>query len=274
MFGFEDLVLDWGMNLLNWYLETFMVFVSFEMLLLQLELLVIVYLVLQALGFLFPGIGRLVTAIFLPFRIVHVWLHLDAAKKLDLQISDSEESLIITRFFTSINTDDHISLGIKAPKNTKDAYLIATAPTKGAIVLIVLSFLLSPILVMFGIIGLFIHLYILLGSLTTLSADIKDYFFAYQIALFNADLSPRYLAWSIPLFAAAVLSTFLIVSDVIKSLLAGISIVVLYLLLLLVLASRFSKSSKSNSKPKPMPYIEKNALLSFPEIILPTKKNN
>ncbi|MFX0063664.1 MAG: hypothetical protein ACFFC7_15950 [Candidatus Hermodarchaeota archaeon] len=274
MSGFEELVLDWGMNLLNWYLETFMVFVSFEMLLLQLELLVIVYLILQALGFLFPGVGRLVTAIFLPFRIIHVWLHLNAAKKLDLQTPDSEESLIITRFFTSINTDDRTSLGIKAPKNTQDAYRIATAPTKGAIMLIVLSFLLSPILVMFGAIGLFIHLYILLGSLTTLSADIKDYLFVYQIVLFNADLSPRYLAWSIPLFAVAVLSTFLMVSDVIKSFLTGISIVILYLLLLLALATRFSKSGRSISKLEFMPYIENNALFSFPEIILPTKKNN
>ncbi|MFX1250621.1 MAG: hypothetical protein ACFFCZ_03320 [Promethearchaeota archaeon] len=273
MFGFEELVLDWGMNLLNWYLKTFMVFISFEMLLLQLELLIIVYLVLQALGFLFPGIGRLVTAIFLPFRILHVWLHLDAANKLDLQTSDSEESLIITRFFTSINTDDRTSLGIKAPKYTQDAYRIATAPTKGAIVLIILSFLLSPVLVIFGIIGLVIHLYILLGSLTTLSADIKDYLFVYQIALVNSDLSPRYLAWAIPLFAVTVLSTFLMANDVIKSLLTGISIVILYLLLLLMLATRFSTRSKSISKPESMPYIEESTLLSFPEIILSTKGN-
>jgi hypothetical protein len=126
---------------------------------------------------------------------------------------------------------------------------------------------------MFGIMGLFIHLYILLGSLTTLSADIRDYLFVYQIALFNSDLSPRYLAWSIPLFAIAVLSTFLMVSDVIKSLLTGIITVILYLLLLLALVTRFSNSAKSVSKPELMPYIEKNNLLSFPEIILPVKKN-
>ncbi|MFX0063010.1 MAG: hypothetical protein ACFFC7_12590 [Candidatus Hermodarchaeota archaeon] len=265
----EDLVISWGNDLLTWYTQTFMVLVSPEMLLIQVELLVIIYLVLQVLGFAFPVVKRLTRMIFLPFRILHVWFHLDAANKLDLQTPGSEESLIITRFFTSVNNDDRASLGIKAPDNTRDAYRIAMAPTKGALILIGLSFLISPILFMFGVVGFFIHLYILLGSLTTLWADGKDYLFVYQTAVINADLSPRYLAWIMPVFVISFLGTLMITSDLFRAILSGIGLTTCYLLALLWLVARISKQKKPPISPEEEPIIEIKALSPFPEITLP-----
>ncbi|MFX1532905.1 MAG: hypothetical protein ACFFDI_01575 [Promethearchaeota archaeon] len=266
----EDLLSNWTTELLNWYAQTFMIIISPEMLLLQLELLVIIYLILQVLGFLFPVVKRLTNTFFLPFRILHVWLHLDAAKKLDLQNLDSEESLVITRFFTSVNSEDRASLGIKAPKNTRDAYRIATAPTKGAIMLIVMSFLLSPLLLMFGVMGFFIHLYVLLGSLTTLWADVKDYLFVYQTAVLNADLSPRYLAWIVPVFAISFIGTLIISNDVFRAILSGVGVTVFYLLALLWLVARISWQVKPPASPEEEPIIETTALSPFPEVFLPS----
>ena len=269
----EDLVASWGTDLLTWYAQTFMVLVSPEMLLVQVELLVLIYLVLQVLGFAFPIVKRLTTLIFLPFRILHVWFHLDAANKLDLQASDSEESLVITRFFTSVNSDDRASLGIKAPKNTRDAYRIATAPTKGALILIGISFLLSPILFMFGVVGFFIHLYILLGSLTTLWADSKDYLFVYQTAVLNADLSPRYLAWTVPIFAISFIGTLVITNELFRALLSGVGLTFFYILALVWLVARISTQEKTTISPEEAPTIETTALSPFPEISLPSLRS-
>lgn len=266
----EDLVSNWITELLNWYAQTFMIIISPEMLLLQLELLVIIYLILQVLGFLFPVVKRLVNTFFLPFRILHVWLHLDAAKKLDLQTVDSEESLVITRFFASVNSNDRASLGIKAPKNTRDAYRIAIAPTKGAIILIAMSFLLSPLLLMFGVVGFFIHLYVLLGSLTTLWADAKDYLFVYQTAVLNADLSPRYLAWTVPVFAVSFIGTLIVSNDFLRAVISGVGVVMFYLLALLWLVARISWQEKPSVSPEEEPKVEITALSPFPEVLLPS----
>ncbi|MFX1254514.1 MAG: hypothetical protein ACFFCZ_23070 [Promethearchaeota archaeon] len=266
----EDLLSNWATELLNWYAQTFMIIISPELLLLQLELLVIIYLILQVLGFLFPIVKRLINTFFLPFRIFHAWLHLDAAKKLDLQTPDSEESLIITRFFTSVNTDDRATLGIKAPKNTRDAYRIAIAPTKGAIVLIMLSFLLSPLLLMFGVVGFFIHLYVLLGSLTTLWADAKDYLFVYQTAVLNADLSPRYLAWTVPVFAVSFIGTWVITNDLFRAFLSGVGMTFFYVIALVWLVARISSREKTSISPEEEPTIETTALSPFPEVTLPS----
>ncbi|MFX1250323.1 MAG: hypothetical protein ACFFCZ_01750 [Promethearchaeota archaeon] len=268
----ENMITSWGNDLLTWYAQTFMVLVSPEMLLVQLELLVIIYLVLQVLGLLFPVVKRLITFIFLPFRILHVWFHLDAANRLDLQAPGSEESLIITRFFTGVNSDDRTSLGIKAPDNTRDAYQIAMAPIKGALILIGLSFLLSPVLIMFGLVGFFIHLYILLGSLTTLWADGKDYLFVYQTAVLNADLSPRYLGWMMPIFVISFLGNLMTTNDLFKAILAGIGLTIFYLLMLMWMVARISKQEKVPTIEEEEPSIEISALSPFPEVTLPSSR--
>ncbi|MFX1254352.1 MAG: hypothetical protein ACFFCZ_22260 [Promethearchaeota archaeon] len=268
------LIEDWAssmvITLLEWYAQTFMVLISPEMLLMQLELLIIIYLVLQVLSFLFPVVKRLITTIFLPFRLLHVWLHLEAAKKLDLYSSEPEETLVLTRFFTSVTGDDRVSLGIKAPKNTKDAYRIATAPTKGALILIALSFVISPILLIFGLLGFFIHLYILFGALTTLWSDGKDYLFVYQIALTNADLSPRYLAWVVPVFVVSFMSTLATTYDLFRGFLAGVGFTIFYLLILLWFVARISKRDKKPIANEENPILETHALLPFPEVTLPS----
>ncbi|MFX1537024.1 MAG: hypothetical protein ACFFDI_22640 [Promethearchaeota archaeon] len=270
------LIEDWAssmvITMLEWYTQTFMILISPEMLLMQLELLVVIYLILQVLSFLFPVVKRLITTIFLPFRLLHIWLHLEAAKKLDLYNPKSEETLVMTRFFTGVTGDDRVSLGIKAPKNTKDAYRIATAPTKGAVILIALSFVISPILLMFGLVGFFIHLYVLFGSLTTLWSDGKDYLFVYQIALVNADLSPRYLAWTVPVFGVSFMSTLVTTQDLFRSLLAGISFTAFYLLVLLWFVARFSKRDKKPIPDEENPILETHAILPFPEVTLPSCK--
>lgn len=264
----EDLLGDWIINVINWYIQTFMLIVSPEMLFIQLELLVIIYIVLQVLELLFPLVRRLITALFLPFRILHVWLHLQVAHQLDLQVSDPNNQLVVNQFFTSLVGDDRLYLGIKAPKNTKDAYRIAMAPTKGAIILVLLSFVSSPILICFGLLGFFLHLYILFGSLTTLWADIKDYLFAYQVALMNADLNPRYLAWVAPVFGISILIAFISISDLMRALLTGISFSIFYLLGLLWVASHIAKLNPSEISEGELPILKKSQLFPFPEIIL------
>lgn len=269
----EDLASSWFIGVLEWYAQTFMIILSPEMLLLQLELLVLIYLILQVLGFLFPVVKRLTATVFLPFRLLHVWLHLEAAKKLGLQTSNSEETLVISRFLTSVTGEDRLSLGIKAPQNTKDAYRIATAPTKGAIILIVLSFVMSPVLLMFGLVGFVLHLYVLLGSLTTLWTDAKDYLFVYQTAFINADLSPRYIAWTVPIFFVSFLSTLVITADIFKALLSGISLTTFYLLGLLWFVARTANQKKEMVSPEEPPLIETSPLLPFPRIMLPSLRD-
>ncbi|MFX0092596.1 MAG: hypothetical protein ACFFBD_12605 [Candidatus Hodarchaeota archaeon] len=266
----EGIMSSWVLTVLEWYAQTFMVLVSPELLLIQLELLVVIYLVLQVLGLLFPMVNRLMAAAFLPFRLLHVWLHLRAAQKLDLLTPDSDEQLVINRFLTGTTGDDRAALGIKAPKSTRDAYRIATAPTKGAVIVILLSFIVSPILLLFGPIGFFIHLYVLLGSLTTLWADARDYLFAYQVALLNADLSPRYLGWTVPVFGVAVIGTLVSTGDILRALLTGIGFTAFYLLGLLWVVSRIGKKDKESIPQEEPPTLEIGALLPFPEITLPS----
>ncbi|MFX0092212.1 MAG: hypothetical protein ACFFBD_10660 [Candidatus Hodarchaeota archaeon] len=266
----EELLGSWTNSVLEWYIQTFMVIISPEMLLIQLELLIIIYLVLQVLGLLFPLVKRIMATIFLPFRLFHVWLHLQAAQKLELHTPEVDDYLVINRFFTSITSDDRATLGIKAPKNTRDAYRIAIAPTKGAVILIALSFVLSPILLIFGPLGFFIHLYILFGSLTTLWADVKDYLFVYQVALLNADLSLRYLGWVVPVFGVSFMGTLIATYDVFRALLTGIGFLTFYLLGLLWVVSRIAMKEKEHIISGDPPSIETSLLLPFPEISLPS----
>jgi hypothetical protein len=132
-----------------------------------------------------------------PFRYIHVWLHVESAKSIEFKkYGIVKKSPELAGLWGGKESND-LSPLLHTFFDTKDALRIATAPLKGAIVLLIFLFVSSPIFANMGFTGTLIHLYFLFSCFGIAFPSLSDYSFLVKgHSAKPMDISPGYVLWS------------------------------------------------------------------------------
>ncbi|MFX0208225.1 MAG: hypothetical protein ACFFDT_19730 [Candidatus Hodarchaeota archaeon] len=229
---------------LEWYQHTILVgFTRFPQLFLS---VLLTYLVIQLFSVMFPPFRKFMMFLALPFRYMHIWLHVEAAKKINKKkkVGKYKEAAAIS-LWTQARGNDCAQISLKS-YSTQDALKIATAPLKGAIALLLFIVLSSPILAELGIFGLLIHIYFIFSCFGVAWPSFSDYSFLYQAAMVHPNsLSPGYLLWVYFIFVISGYITLKRTGSPVSALVDGIFFSFVYLVGLLFL-SKIIKPKKEN----------------------------
>ncbi|MFW9997926.1 MAG: hypothetical protein ACFFD4_38145 [Candidatus Odinarchaeota archaeon] len=189
---------------------------------------ILLALFMQAVFAIFPPLKSIVDTIMAPFRIIHIWLHMQAAreiiekrqKKGDLEnFSLSFTSFFGTGFGTKAETPAIALSGICSPK---EASRIANAPLKGTLVLLLMLTLLTPFL-RTTFVGKIIHLYLFIGIATASFPSGSDYKFTYNMLLLQTRLNFQWLLLPAAGFSSAFIIIMVLTENVVFAIIWGIA---------------------------------------------------
>jgi hypothetical protein len=184
----------------NWYETTFMSGISAIPSALLSFLLS--YLAIQFFFFIFPPLKKMMMVLGAPFRYLHVWLHIDAARRIEINkygiADDNPRSL---GFWGSKKGSD--TTGLLHPYfNTTDALKVASAPLYGAGALFLFLIFSAPIFAGMGSFGLIFHIYLIFGCFGIAFPSLGDYSFLVNGNSIRAGgLHPGYVLWAYFVFA-------------------------------------------------------------------------
>jgi len=202
------------------------------------------YLVIQFFFFIFPSVKKIMMAIGAPFRYLHVWLHIDTARRIEKNkygiIDENPRSL---GFWGSKKGND--TTGLLHPYfSTTDALKVASAPLLGAGALFVFLILSAPIFAGMGAFGLIFHIYLIFCCLGVSLPSPSDYSFMVSGNSIRAGgLNPGYVLWGYFVFAISGYITMQRTSSAIEAFRDGIFFTLIYLFLLLVVSRVSNKSA-------------------------------
>lgn len=188
---------------------------------------ILLALFMQAVFALLPPLKSFIDTIMVPFRIVHIWLHMQAARDIinKRKISGNLEnfSLSFVSFFsTGFGTKaENPAIALSGICSPKEASRIANAPFKGALTFLVMLILLTPIL-RTTFIGKLIHLYIFIGIVTTSFPSGSDYKYTYNMLLMNSQVSFNWLLLPVGAFSSVFIMTIVLTQNVIFAVIWGI----------------------------------------------------
>ncbi len=183
---------------------------------------------MQFLFAILPPVKSIVDTIMVPFRIIHIWLHVQAArdviKKRDLSGNKKDFSLSFVSFFsTGFGTKaEQPAIAISGLCSPKEASRIANAPLKGALVFMLALTLLTPLL-RTTFIGKLIHLYIFVGVVTSSFPSGSDYKFTYNMLLMNSQINFSWLLLPVAGFSSAFVLLLALTENLIFALIWGIA---------------------------------------------------
>ncbi|MFW9997975.1 MAG: hypothetical protein ACFFD4_38390 [Candidatus Odinarchaeota archaeon] len=193
---------------------------------------------LQLLVDTFRFLRGIVNTLFFPMRVVHVWFHIREAKKITESKMNTENwreaHFIHPRVYVSMsigNSDDFSRVGLGGSLTTKEAWKIASAPSKGTVFMLLVLTFLTPFL-RSGFLGTLVHLYLFCGTALVLLPSSNDYHSVVHSVLINADVHPLYFLWSIAAFAIGFALSMSIDSSTVNAVITGMVLTVLYLFLL------------------------------------------
>ncbi|MHA2299202.1 MAG: hypothetical protein ACXAEU_15315 [Candidatus Hodarchaeales archaeon] len=216
--------------------------------------------VMQLIFLLLPPLKSAVDAVMFPFRLLHVWLHVQAAREIiekkQVGNGSSDNSLeFISYFSTGFNVKaEKSSLVLGGICSPREASTIANAPLKGALALLLLLTLLTPIL-RTSFIGKLIHLYIFVGIATASFPSTSDYKFTYNMVLVNASLPSKWILLPAIAFATGFLVVITWSSNIIFALIWGIAVSVLttWALLMVIIWKSSKNSDESDDSTTTLP---------------------
>ncbi len=236
-------------DLLEWYQNTVIIgFTRFPYLFIS---MILTYVIIQLFCLLIPPLKRVLITLALPFRYMHVWLHVDAAKKATKRNSkQKKKDQVVINLWTRLKGNDSAYISLKA-YSTRDAIKIASAPLKGALALLSFIVLSSPILAKLGLLGLLIHIYLIFSCFGVALPSISDYSFIYQGIMIHPDsFSPGYILWVYFIFAISGYIALNRTGSPISAIADGLLFSGFYLVGLLLLA-KFVTLRHSRSMKKP-----------------------
>ncbi len=216
---------------LEWYQRTVLEgFTRYPTLLLS---MILTYVFIQFFCVIIPHLRHVLNTLALPFRYMHVWLHVDAAKKVDER--NKKEQAVNDMWAQWRGKDSsHISL---QNYSTRDAWKIASAPLKGALALLLFIILSSPILAKMGLLGVLIHIYLIFSCFGVALPSLSDYSFLYHgTTVQPASFSPVYVLWVYFIFAISGYITLSRTGSPVSAIRDGILFSGLYLISLFLLA--------------------------------------
>lgn len=227
---------------LGWYSNTFMIGLNqFPQMVLS---FLLTYLVIQLFLFIFPPLRKLMMILGAPFRYMHVWLHVDTAKRIQAKKYGINTQNIPPLGVWGNTEDNDVNPLLHPYFTTKDALKIASAPLLGAIVLFIFIMISAPIFAAMKLFGLIFHLYLLFCCLGVAFPSIKDYMFLFKGNTAQANsIHPGYYLWIYFVFAFSGYLTLQSTGSAMAAFRDGI----LYSLIYVVLLSVVSKIGNKNT---------------------------
>jgi hypothetical protein len=189
---------------------------------------ILLALFMQVVFAIFPPIRAVVDTIMVPFRIIHIWLHIQAARdvidKRNLSGDKKNFSLSFISFFsTGFGTkSEQSAIALNGLCSPKEASRIANAPLKGTLVLLLMLTLLTPLL-RATFIGKLIHLYIFIGVVTTSFPSGSDYKYTYNMLLMNSQINFNWLLLPVGAFSSTFIVILALTENVIFAILWGVA---------------------------------------------------
>jgi hypothetical protein len=211
---------------------------------------------MQAVFAIFTPLKSFVEMIMVPFRILHIWLHMQAARDIidnRQKNGDLENfSLSFTSFFgtgwgTKAETPAIALSGICSPR---EASRIANAPLKGTLVLIFMLTLLTPLL-RTSFVGMIIHLYLFVGIATTSFPSASDYKYTYNMLLLQTRLNFYWLLLPVGAFSSSFVLTMALTENVVFAIIWGIAMTTFstWALLMVIMKRNDDKNVDARDEP-------------------------
>lgn len=203
------------------------------------------YLVIQLLFFIFPPLKKIMLVLGAPFRYLHVWLHMNMAKRIDLKKYRLDNQSTAVLSFWGGNKGNEVSQLLRPYYSTLDAFKIASAPLIGASALFLFLISSSSIFAGLGLYGLLIHIYLIFCCFGLAMPSPKDYTFLIRGTPMNPGaFHPGYVLWTYVIFAISGYIALKRTSSAITGLKEGVIYALIYFFLFLVI----SKLAQSNSQ--------------------------
>lgn len=197
----QDIIADLGIDLGSMYhglLKTFL-----TNLLGTFFLIFLIRIGYELVSMIFPGIRSLVYFLFKPFRLLHVWFHIQAAKNLNEKArrenpTRAKKVNVGVLFSTGMSSSSEkstvaIASGYDADLSVKDAISIANAPLFPALLMLFFLVLIAPVMTE-GLL-VFIHMYFLVGITLVLFPSGQDSIFIFNTILTQSNVSAWYMVF-------------------------------------------------------------------------------
>ncbi|MFX1513530.1 MAG: hypothetical protein ACFFCQ_13175 [Promethearchaeota archaeon] len=247
MFNLIDVILVLFLaSFLEWYRNTFLTgFTQFPTFFLS---IILTYIVIQLFFIILPPLRKLMIILAFPFHYMHVWLHVDAARRLSKQKKED-----ITKKQASINLrtqwwgKDNALISLEVYTRL-DTFKIASAPFIGAFSLLLFIILSSPILARSGLVGLLIHIYLIFCCFGVALPSLSDYSYIFQgVRTQSSSIAPGYFLWVYFIFAISGYITLKRTDSPISAFFDGTIFSVIYLVGLLIIAVIFKPQSENET---------------------------
>ena len=209
------------------------------------------YILLQMALFFIPFLKRVLVVLFLPFRWVHVYLHVYTAKQVLREINDRKDQGEKTPLLDDGNLRASLISGLDVPDENPGLLLavnrfdyakrVALASQKISLVMLFGYFIVTPFFLADSSIitsqtGALIHLYLFLGIFGVLMPSINDWYFVLHALMINMQLRPIWLYNSIIVYLVFTFDTILRTQNFFLSILLGTIWFVIYIIGLFVVS--------------------------------------
>ena len=155
------------------------------------------YILLQVVFYLFPFLKKILNLICLPFRYLHVYLHINAAREILREIEQKREDgedyddildngNLRVSLISGVDAYDENPSLLMSFSRPEYARRIAFAPNRLATVMLLGYLIVTPLAssdLISAQIGALIHIYLFLGIFGVLMPSMNDFYFYYQSAI-------------------------------------------------------------------------------------------
>ncbi|MHA2295445.1 MAG: hypothetical protein ACXAEU_16650 [Candidatus Hodarchaeales archaeon] len=206
---------------------------------------------IQAVFFIFPPIKTIVDTIMFPFRIIHVWLHVQEARKIiENRQSDGNSLKFLSYFSTGFSVKAEKSgIALSGICTARDASRIANAPLKGVSLILLVLIFLTPILRV-SFVGKLIHMYIFIGITTSSFPSSSDYKFAYNMLLLNTSIPSSRTLLPLVGFSCGFIIAMIWTTNIVFAIIWGVAMVTLSTWVILMEEARKDTGGRNDNNEK------------------------
>ena len=198
---------------------------------------------LQIVLYFIPFLKRVLVIFFLPFRWIHVYLHIYAAKEVLKEIQDRKDQGNNNSLLDNGNLRASLISGVDVPDENPGLLMsfsrfefarkVAFAPNKLAFSMLLGYYLVTPLVLadsslISSQIGALIHLYLFVGIFGVLMPSINDWYFMIHALMINMQVRPIWFYNSILVYLAFTFDTILRTRNFFLSILIGTFWFVIY----------------------------------------------
>ncbi|MHA1214385.1 MAG: hypothetical protein ACTSPG_03770 [Candidatus Hodarchaeales archaeon] len=202
------------------------------------------YIMLQLITAFFPFIKRILNMLFFPFRWIHVYFHVMAAKEILKELDEKKETDDYDKLLDSGNLRASLISGLDISDENPGLLMsfnrleyakrVALAPSRFASIIFIAYLLVSPVLLSNQILsiqlGAIIHLYFFIGIFAVLMPSLNDYYFVFHSLLISMNIPKKYFYVSIVIYLVFIFDTLWRTKDFFISIASGTITFILYLM--------------------------------------------